>query len=274
MGEDDDSDNEQKPNPEEEDNGAGDASEAPKRKRKRKRKKKGTENEGDDGQEGDAVDQQHSQNSVECTVYVEGIPFEAKPDQVKEFFASHGIEDVKEMRLPTWQDSGRLRGYGHVLFGSESSFKKALELSGKYLQKRYLTIQAANAPKGGGDNRPRVSLDPPPEGCATLFVHNLPYGATEDEVSEVFGKHGDIADDGVRIARNSVTRQSKGFAYVEFQSADDAQKVMKACAKRAFSVGGRMVRLDYDTGRMKGSYRSQTGRLYTKEQSEKRQKTN
>eukprot|EP00526_Cylindrotheca_closterium_P014620 CAMPEP_0113619600 /NCGR_PEP_ID=MMETSP0017_2-20120614/9955_1 /TAXON_ID=2856 /ORGANISM="Cylindrotheca closterium" /LENGTH=279 /DNA_ID=CAMNT_0000529183 /DNA_START=35 /DNA_END=871 /DNA_ORIENTATION=+ /assembly_acc=CAM_ASM_000147 len=279
MGEDSDSDSEQNPKLEEEDKGASEnaenegTSEAPKRKRKRKRKKKKTEEE-ENEQEVDAVDEEHSQNSVECTVYVEGIPFDASPDQVKEFFVSNGIEDVKEMRLPTWQDSGRLRGYGHVLFGSESSFKNALKLSGKYLQKRYLTIQAANAPKGGGGSRPRVNLDPPPPDCTTLFVHNLSYGATEDEVSQVFGKHGDIVDDGVRIARNSVTRQSKGFAYVEFESPNDAQKVMKACAKRAFSVGGRIVRLDYDTGRMKGSFRSQTGRLWTKEKTEKRQRTN
>ncbi|KAL3935913.1 MAG: hypothetical protein SGBAC_008659 [Bacillariaceae sp.] len=272
MGEDNDSDNEQNPKVEEEDKGASENADAPKRKRKRKRKKKKTEDE--DEQEVDAVDEQHSQNSVECTVYVEGIPFDSSPDQVKEFFVSNGILDVKEMRLPTWQDSGRLRGYGHVLFGSESSFKIALGLSGKYLQKRYLTIQAANTPKQGGGSRPRVNLDPPPADCTTIFVHNLPYGATEDEVSNVFGEHGDIVEDGVRIARNSVTRQSKGFAYVEFASPEHTQKVMKACAKRAFSVGGRIVRLDYDTGRMKGSFRSGTGRLWTKEQSEKRQKTN
>lgn len=275
MSEDSDSDNEEiQETKEEKEPSKNDASEAPKRKRKRKRKKKNAENDEEDEQDADAVDQEHTQNSVECTVYVEGIPFDANHDQVKEFFVSNGIEDVKEMRLPTWQDSGRLRGYGHILFGSESSFKKALQLSGKYMQKRYLTIQAANAPKGGSGTRQRVNLDPPPSDCSTLFVHNLPYSAAEEDVSEVFAKHGDIVDDGVRIARNSVTRQSKGFAYVEFASPEDAQKVMKACAKKAFVVGGRMVRLDYDTGRMKGSFRSQTGRLYTKEQSEKRQKTN
>ena len=28
------------------------------------------------------------------------------------FFAAHGA--IKELRLPRYQDSGRLRGYGHV----------------------------------------------------------------------------------------------------------------------------------------------------------------
>ena len=238
-----------------------------KRKRKRKRKKKSTQ-EDDDDDNNNEEDNQHIQphNSVECTVYVEGIPFDAKPDQVREFFESNGVKDILELRLPTWQDSGRLRGYGHVLFESEDSFQKALKLSGKYLQKRYLTIQAANAPRNGGfGGRPTVNNDPPPKDCCTLFVHNLPYASSEEDVSKVFEKYGDIVEDGVRIARNSVTRQSKGFAYIDFASPKDAQKVMKACSKKPFAVGGRLVRLDYDTGRMKGSFRAQSGRLWTKE---------
>jgi nucleolin len=240
-----------------------------KRKRKRKRKKKTTEDEEEEKEEPDEQAANHSY--VVSTVYVEGIPFDATTEQVKRFFVSNGVEDVTELRLPTWQDSGRLRGYGHVLFDSEASYEKALTLSGKYMQNRYLTIQAANVPKSGG-NRPRVNTEPPPKDCLTLFVHNLPYGATEDEIQSVFAKHGEVAEDGVRIARNSVNRQSKGFAYVDFESPKDAQNVMKACIKKALSVGGRMVRLDYDTGRMKGSFRAESGLLWTKEHGDDKDK--
>lgn len=240
-----------------------------KRKRKRKRKKKTNESKADGSD--DESDQPQHNDSVDCTIYVEGIPFDSSDEALKEFFVSNGIEDIVEMRLPKWQDSGRLRGYGHVLFASEASFKKALDLSGKHLGKRYLTIQEANTPKGG--SRPRVNNDPPPKDCNTLFVHNLPYNATEDEIAKVFELHGNLAEDGVRIARNSVTRQSKGFAYIDFETPKDAQNVMKACAKKPLLVGGRMVRLDYDTGRMKGSFRAQSGRLWTKEHSvDKRQR--
>lgn len=276
MGKEDHSDDEEEETPQVEEETAeleGEKSGGSKRKRKRKRKKKAAE-EPEEEQEENDEEQPQTHNSVVCTVYVEGIPFDATPDQVKEFFASNGVEDVVELRLPTWQDSGRLRGYGHVLFDSETSYEKALKLSGKYMQKRYLTIQAANTPRGGG-SRERANADPPPKDCKTLFVHNLPYGATENEVSNVFEQYGDIAEGGVRIARNSVTRQSKGFAYIDFETTKDAQKVMKACVKRALLVGGRSVRLDYDTGRMKGSFRGDSGRLWTKdhEDKDKRQRT-
>jgi nucleolin len=244
-----------------------------KRKRKRKRKKKAADpgdesknnDDGPEAQENDGA----SKDMVEQTVYVEGMPFDATPDQVKEFFSSKGgIDDIVELRLPTWQDSGRLRGYGHILFESASSYEKALKLSGEHLGKRYLTIQAANSPKNNMEPESTQNNDPPPTDCRTLFVNNLPYQAEEVEISKIFEALGvTIPEDGVRIARNSVTRQSKGFCYIDLESPKDAQKIM-ASTKR-LTIKGRLLRLDWDTGRMKGSYRHESGRLWTKEVKEK-----
>jgi nucleolin len=245
-----------------------------KRKRKRKRKKKDSAQDADDEIVKDEVEEggDDTRNMVEHTAYVEGIPFHATPDQVKEFFVKAGIDDVVELRLPTWQDSGRLRGYGHILFESTASYEKALKLSGQNLGKRYLTIQAANTPR---NNEARVtpmqqqSKEPPPSDCRTLFVNNLPYHASEDEISQVVQKLGvTIPDDGVRIARNSVTRQSKGFCYIDFETHEDAKKVMDNGHR--LTVNGRLVRLDWDTGRIKGSYRADSGRLWSREIKEKK----
>jgi len=59
---------------------------------------------------------------------VEGLPFAATEDDIKDFFRSVGI--IEEIRLPQWHDSGRLRGYGHIVFKKESSAAAALELDG------------------------------------------------------------------------------------------------------------------------------------------------
>lgn len=68
------------------------------------------------------------------TVYIEGLPFTATDEMVIEFFeVTHSVGSVKEVRLPRWHDSGRLRGYGHVEFVKESSVDKALELTGDEL---------------------------------------------------------------------------------------------------------------------------------------------
>ncbi|KAG7351674.1 RNA-binding region RNP-1 containing protein [Nitzschia inconspicua] len=250
-----------------------------KRKRKRKRKTASAATE-DDGEGDNTADSTVSpQDAVSNTVFVEGIPFDATRDDLEGFFLSKlKADDIVEMRLPTWQDTGRLRGFGHVRFASTDAYQKALALSGQHLGKRYLTIQPAKEIAGTGGSGARsnstLSLEPP-EGCHTLFVNNLPYSATAQEIADAFNRlvsaskmQVPLQESSVRIARNSVTRQSKGFAYVDFDSMDDLKRVAKATAQKPVLVGGRQLRLDYDTGRIKGSYRTESGRLWTKEQKE------
>ena len=43
------------------------------------------------------------------TVYVEGLPFTATDENVKEFFKQCG--NISNLRLARWHDTGRLRGY-------------------------------------------------------------------------------------------------------------------------------------------------------------------
>ncbi len=245
---------------------------AGKKKRKRKRKRKtNDDDENNDENEETATNTLDHVTMVQDTVFVEGIPFDKTSDDVRAFFVDeHGIPDadVLELRLPTWQDTGRLRGFGHIRFASTESYRKALGLNRKYMGRRYLSIQPA---KNSSGNRSGKSVEDPnatcPEGCVTIYVNNLPYGASEEDIASAFSKHtpqSSIAEDGVRIARNSVTRQSKGFCYIDFETSKDAQRLMKAAVKKNVFVGGRIVRLDYDTGRIKGSFRTESGRLLNK----------
>ena len=134
------------------------------------------------------------------------------------------------MRLPKWQDTGRLRGFGHIVFSSQKSRQKALtDLDGKHLGSRYLTIRPPNDPKpgttmgtvaaaanaGGEGAVPAPVVRDQPDGCHTVFIRNLPYDATEDDIKETFRSCGKIVEGGVRLARNYSTRESKGFGYGE-----------------------------------------------------------
>jgi nucleolin len=284
------------------DNNDPDSATASKRKRKRKRKRKTTnaeaEDEDDDKDDKDNEEEGNTNDdtandAVEHTVFVEGIPFDCTPDDLKNFFAQNGVDDVIQLRLPTWQDSGRLRGFGHVKLGSSRSYDMAINtLNGQYMGKRYLNIQPANAPSSrvvqSVTSQTLSSSKTHPPDCQTLFLANLPYTATEEEIFSAVKKavpkislpssnDNDAAGTGsasscVRIAKNSVTHQSKGFGYLDLPNPDDARQVMNAAAKRPIKVGGRVIRLDYDTnGRIKGSYRSDSGRLWSKEQREREQ---
>jgi nucleolin len=103
-------------------------------------------------------------------------------------------------------DSGNLRGYGHVEYTSASSATKALDRSGEYLGDRYLTIErpmnprqldvpsssgaggAADSSKGGSKVEEKVK----PPGCRSIFLKNLPYDVTEEELTETFRVYGPI----------------------------------------------------------------------------------
>ena len=103
--------------------------EAKTRKRKRKRKSRKQEHEGVDSGQHSRDEKEVPPKTCERTVFVEGIPFHASPDDVKGFFMNHEVDDIEDCRLPQWQDSGRLRGYGHVVFKSKASRDKAIGLS-------------------------------------------------------------------------------------------------------------------------------------------------
>jgi len=71
---------------------------------------------------------------------------------------------------------------------------------------------------------------------ARLFVRNLPYTVTEQELEEYFGRFGDIAD--VHIPLDSV-KKGKGFAFVTFLVGEHAAKAMENLDRQIFQ--GRLL---------------------------------
>ena len=57
-----------------------------------------------------------------------------------------------------------------------------------------------------------------------LYVGNISYKTTEDELRELFSKCGEV--ESVKIITDAYTGQAKGFAFVEMASEQDAQKAI------------------------------------------------
>ncbi|KAL7447251.1 hypothetical protein ACHAXM_011035 [Skeletonema potamos] len=249
-----------------------DGEEKKKRKRKRNRKKKSDTTDAENGNEPHSNEADASKlSSVEHTVFIEGLPFTSSEEEIRGFFTGLGCNDILQLRLPVWQDSGRLRGFGHVVFASQETRTRALssEVNGKELGGRYITVREANAPRAGTTIGAALGGRPvreQPKGCKTVFVRNLPYTATEEQILESFRVCGKILDGGVRIARNHSSGQSKGFGYVEYKNEEGAlAAVQKAAKPFGLQVQGRPVFVDYDEGAMKNSFRGGDGKLWTKE---------
>ena len=195
------------------------------------------------------------------TVYCEGLRYDEAEDDVRAFFEAHGA--IKELRLPRYQDSGRLRGYGHVEYESANSAAAALKASGSSLGGRYVTIQPSKA-KDQATWTPR----PRPDGCRTIFVKNLPYDIPSDALRRSFEKFGKIND--VRLAVHNHTQRQKGFGYVTFVKETSAEAAVRG--QGAVQVRGRAVYVDYDApgGGPKASFRAATGQPWAKTKAGKR----
>ncbi len=59
-----------------------------------------------------------------------------------------------------------------------------------------------------------------------LYVGNIAFGLTEDELQAAFAAHGDV--ESARIITDRDTGRSKGFAFVEMPNDDQANEAMQA----------------------------------------------
>ena len=73
-----------------------------------------------------------------------------------------------------------------------------------------------------------------------LYVGNLPFSITEDELRGVFERHGSVAS--VNVITDRETGRPRGFAFVEMDEASDAGEAIRALD--GTDLGGRNVRVN------------------------------
>ncbi|CAM3449270.1 RNA recognition motif domain-containing protein [Parendozoicomonas haliclonae] len=77
-----------------------------------------------------------------------------------------------------------------------------------------------------------------------LFIGNLSFRATEEELNEVFGQYGELEE--VKIILDRETGRSRGFAFVTFVDEASAQDALKLDGT---AVSGRDIRVSIATER-------------------------
>jgi RNA recognition motif-containing protein len=68
-----------------------------------------------------------------------------------------------------------------------------------------------------------------------LYVGNLPFQTSEDDLQELFGQAGTV--ESVNVIRDRETGRARGFAFVEMANDNDAQNAIQRFHDRPF--GGR-----------------------------------
>jgi RNA recognition motif-containing protein len=73
---------------------------------------------------------------------------------------------------------------------------------------------------------------------ATLYVGNLPFSATEEEIRNLFQSDGRSVVD-VRLIHDRETGRPRGFGFVELASEDEAKAALESLADT--DMGGRKL---------------------------------
>jgi RNA recognition motif-containing protein len=84
-----------------------------------------------------------------------------------------------------------------------------------------------------------------------IYVGNLPYEATEDELRTAFGAFGEVST--VNLITDKFTGQSKGFGFVEMADNASADKAIKGLNETA--MGGRNLKVNQAKPRGEGPAR-------------------
>ncbi len=72
-----------------------------------------------------------------------------------------------------------------------------------------------------------------------IYVGNLPFSATDEEVSQLFAQHGEVHS--VALINDRETGRPRGFGFVEM---DDSAAAAAISALDGYAMGGRNLRVN------------------------------
>ena len=73
-----------------------------------------------------------------------------------------------------------------------------------------------------------------------IYVGNLPYNTTDEELRAAFEPHGEVAS--AEVVRDRETGRSRGFGFVKMAEEEDARRAVAALNESSF--GGRNIVVD------------------------------
>ncbi|KAI5363988.1 Putative RNA recognition motif domain, nucleotide-binding alpha-beta plait domain superfamily [Septoria linicola] len=79
------------------------------------------------------------------------------------------------------------------------------------------------------------------KGGRVVFIGNIPYGVSEEQIMDIFGRAGSVVN--FRLVYDKETGQPKGFGFLEYTDTDAAASAVRNLNE--FDLNGRTLRVDY-----------------------------
>jgi len=173
---------------------------------------------------------------AEKAVFVGGLPSECQEKDIAEIF-----NDTKFTRVTIIMDKVKTnvcKGFAFVYFENLEAAKKAIEtVSGTTINGATIKVELARRRRNrrfrrnsrrnnkkprsrrfrrGGSRKPKIPLEQREKSPNTVYVGHINKSATEEEVKALFAEFKPV----------SVNYTKRGYAFVEFESAEVANKVI------------------------------------------------
>ncbi|XP_043353746.1 probable RNA-binding protein 19 isoform X3 [Dermochelys coriacea] len=178
------------------------------------------------------------------TVKLRGAPFNVTEQNVREF-----LLPLKPVAIRIARNvHGNKTGYVFVDFNGEEEVQKALKQNKEYMGGRYIEVFREESGlkmklTRRGEDQPwqrRKKDDEEEEDLSEsgrLFVRNLPYTSTEEDLEQIFSKYGPLSE--IHFPIDSLTKKPKGFAFITYMIPEHAVKAFAEVDGQVFQ--GRML---------------------------------
>ncbi|KAI3922522.1 hypothetical protein MKX01_006211 [Papaver californicum] len=176
------------------------------------------------------------------TVFAYQICLKADERDVYEFFSRAG--KVRDVRLIMDRNSRRSKGVGYIEFYDAMSVPMAIALSGQPLLGQPVMVKPSEAEKNLVQSNvavvgPGGSVGPYSGGARRLYVGNLHFNITEEQLRQVFEPFGAV--ELVQLPLDQETGQCKGFGFVQFARLEDARAAQSLNGQ--LDIAGRIIKV-------------------------------
>ncbi|KHN96159.1 Nucleotide-binding, alpha-beta plait [Metarhizium album ARSEF 1941] len=169
----------------------------------------------------------------DLTVYVANYPPAADDTFIRDLFKDCG--DILSIRRPSLKVNTHRR-FCYVSFRDRDAAAKAVAKEGKLLEGKYRLLARYSDP-----NRKKHREGAVAEG-REVHISNLDPSTTEADMRSVFGKFGTVRRVNIPL---SMTGKNRGFAFLEFESKDQAEKAVAELNNTKFKA--RILRVEIST---------------------------
>ncbi|XP_076364328.1 putative RNA-binding protein 19 [Tachypleus tridentatus] len=174
----------------------------------------------------------------EFTLKLRGLPYKCKKKHIQDFFKP--LKPIS-LRLPP-----KVKGIAYVGFRTEKDMKQGLIKHRGFLDGQRISVVKYNRKEGAqqvvSEKQKKNPETEPEESVAEsgrIYVRNLTYSVSEEEIEKLFSKYGKLTE--VHLPIDRFTRKCKGFAFVTFMFPEHAVKAFSELDGKIFQ--GRLMHL-------------------------------